>query len=104
MSERKPVRLNLGEFKPKSPTIPIDSSRDDVAVRTGERLGFTAGAGTTKVDGRTLRRKGKLQTNMKLSERVRRDFLQLTQKFGNSDECLAYLLSLHDQATKIADT
>ena len=103
MSERKPVKLDLGGFKPKTKENPDTAQSEDVlAVKAGQRLGFTAGVSAPKIDGRTLRRKGKLQTNMKLSEHVRRDFLQLTQKFVSSDECLAYLLGLHEEKTRIS--
>ena len=96
--ERKPVRLDLGGFKPKV-APKVDPAQDRAAVAEGKRLGFTGRGEAEKLDGRTLRRKNKTQMNMRVSPAVRRDFLVLAAEFPDADACLAHLIELHRKAS-----
>ncbi|MGL4967653.1 MAG: hypothetical protein ACRC67_40930 [Inquilinus sp.] len=97
MAENKPVRLDLSGFKPKSAAEiaapPPEMER--AAAEEGRRLGFVSRAEPVKIDGRTLRRKNKVQMNMRVSQEVREEFLLSAQAFEDANDFLAHLLQLH---------
>jgi hypothetical protein len=95
--ERKVARLDLGGFKPK--TAPAaDPAQDRAAVAVGKQLGFSGRAEAEKIDGRTLRRKGKAQMNMRVSLGVQNDFKRVVTEFPDTDACLAHLLDLYHRS------
>ena len=96
--ERKPVRLDLGSFKPKPPPV-VDPVAEHRAITEGKRLGFTGRDDGPPIDGRRLRRKGKVQMNMKVSPTVQREFRLLVSEFADADACLAYLIGLYRRDT-----
>lgn len=97
--ERKPARLDFSTFRPRHETA-RDLERDRDAVEAGKRHGFTHGASYEKIDGRTLRRKGKVQLNIKVSPAVQREFKLLAARFPDADACMAHLLKLHRDASQ----
>ena len=92
--ERKVARLDLAGFKPKT-TPPVHPTQDRAAIIAGRQHGFSGRAEAEKIDGRTLRRKGKSQMNMRVSLGVQNDFKQLASEFPDADACLAHLLDLY---------
>lgn len=95
MSEpHKPVRLDLGGFKPKV-AVQVTPAQEREGIAQAKTQGFTSRAGNEKLDGRTLRKKGKVQMNMRVSEAVRRDFLLASADFADADACLARLIELY---------
>lgn len=98
MSEpHKPVRLDLGSFKPKA-AVPVTPAQEREGIAQAKTQGFTSRAGNEKLDGRTLRKKGKVQMNMRVSEGVRRDFLLTAADFPDADACLARMIELYRTA------
>lgn len=95
--ERKVARLDLSDFKPK-PTVTMDMAQDQAAIREGERLGFTGRGEIEKIDGRTLRRKGKRQMNMRITPAVQHAFRLALADFPDADACLDHLLSLYQRS------
>lgn len=95
--ERRVARLDLSDFKPK-PAMAIDATQDQAAIREGKRLGFTRRGDIEKIDGRTLRRKGKEQMNMRITPAVQHAFRLALADFPDADACLAHLLSLYQQS------
>lgn len=96
--QRKVARLDLTGFAPKSSTTVIDVAQDRAAVEEGKRLGFTGRAPVEKVDGRTLRRRNKIQMNMRVSLEVQNDFKHLVTEFEDADDCLANLIKVYRQS------
>lgn len=93
--ERKPARLDLSSFKPKTAPM-VDPAQDRAAVAVGKQLGFSGRAeAAEKIDGRTLRRKGKAQMNMRVSLGVQNDFKRVVAEFPDADACLAHLIDLY---------
>jgi hypothetical protein len=92
--ERKVARLDLTVFKPKAASM-VDPAQDRAAVEEGKRHGFTGRAEVEKIDGRTLRRKGKTQMNMRLSLGVQHNFKLIMAEFPDADTCLAHLIDLY---------
>jgi hypothetical protein len=90
----KPVRLELGAFKPKVAT-PVSPSQEREGIVQARQHGFTSRADGEKLDGRTLRRKGKTQMNMRVSESVRTAFLQVSMDFSDADACMARMIELY---------
>ena len=95
--ERKVARLDLGAFKPKTGQ-PFDPARDQAAITAGKQHGFSGRAESEKVDGRTLRRKGKTQMNMRVSLGVQNAFKQVVSEFPDTDSCLAHLINLYQRS------
>lgn len=96
MSEpaHKPVRLELGAFKPKV-AAPVSPTQEKEGIAQARQHGFTSRADGEKLDGRTLRRKGKTQMNMRVSEPVRTAFLRISTDFPDADACMARLIELY---------
>jgi hypothetical protein len=92
--ERKTARLDLTGFKPKA-APPVAPEQDRAAVAAGKQHGFSSRAEAEKIDGRTLRRKGKAQMNMRVSLGVQNDFKQVVAEFPDADACLAHLIDLY---------
>lgn len=90
----KPVRLELGAFKPKA-AAPVSPAQEREGIAQARQHGFTSRADGEKLDGRTLRRKGKTQMNMRVSEPVRTAFLQISMNFPDADACMARLIELY---------
>ena len=91
----KPVRLELGAFKPKA-AAPVSPAQEREGIVQARQHGFTNRAdGEKKLDGRTLRRKGKTQMNMRVTEQVRVAFLQISTDFADADACMARLIELY---------
>nr|WP_295742998.1 hypothetical protein [uncultured Acidocella sp.] len=95
--DRKVAKLDLSGFKPKSAGT-VSPAQDRAAVEQGIRHGFTGRAETQKIDGRTLRRKGKAQMNMRVSPAVQNDFKRVAMDFPDADACLAYLIDLYQRS------
>lgn len=95
--ERKVARLDLSSFKPKTAPI-VDPVLDRAAIAEGKRLGFTGRGEAEKIDGRTLRRKGKAQMNMRVTPGVQHDFKLVVAEFPDADACLAHLIDLYRQS------
>ena len=95
--DRKVAKLDLSVFKPKTAPV-VSATQDRAAVEEGMRHGFTRRAEPQKVDGRTLRRKGKNQMNMRVSPDVQNDFKRIVVDFPDADACLAYLVDLYHRA------
>ncbi len=95
--DRKIAKLDLSGFKPKSAPV-VTAAQDRAAVEEGKRHGFTGRAETQKIDGRTLRRKGKTQMNMRVSPDVQNDFKMVVAEFPDADACLAHLINLYRQS------
>jgi hypothetical protein len=97
MADSKPVRLDLSGFKPKSASEvaapPPEIER--AAEEEGRRLGFVSRAEPVKIDGRTLRRKNKVQMNMRVTQEIREEFLLAAQAFEDANDFLTHLLQLH---------
>ena len=91
--ERKVARLDLAGFKPRTAPA-MDPAQDRAAAAAGKQHGF-AGREAEKIDGRTLRRKGKTQMNMRVSLGVQNDFKRLVAEFPDADACLAHLIDLY---------
>ncbi|MDE2458799.1 MAG: hypothetical protein KGL20_06140 [Rhodospirillales bacterium] len=94
--DRKVAKLDLSGFKPKTAPV-VNAVQDRLAVEEGIRHGFTGRADTQKIDGRTLRRKGKTQMNMRVRPDVQDDFKRIVLDFPDADACLAYLIGLYRQ-------
>ena len=92
--DRKIAKLDLSGFKPKSAPV-VTPAQDREAVEEGTRHGFTGRAETQKIDGRTLRRKGKTQMNMRVSPDVQNNFKLVVTEFPDADACLAHLIDLY---------
>jgi len=90
----KPVRLELGSFKPKA-AAPVTPEQERQGIAQARQQGFTSRGDVEKLDGRKLRRKGKTQMNMRVSEQVRSAFLQISMDFADADACLAQLIELY---------
>jgi hypothetical protein len=90
----KPVRLELGSFKPKA-AAPVTPEQERQGIAQARQQGFTSRGNGEKIDGRKLRRKGKIQMNMRVSEHVRSGFLQISMDFADADACLARLIELY---------
>jgi hypothetical protein len=89
-----PVRLGLGVFKPKA-AAPVSPAQEREGIAQARQHGFTRQADGEKLDGRTLRRKGKTQMNMRVTEQVRVAFLQISTDFPDADACMARLIELY---------
>lgn len=92
--DRNIAKLDLSGFKPKTAPV-VSAAQDRAAVEEGKRHGFTGRAETQKIDGRTLRRKGKTQMNMQVSPDVQNDFKRVVVDFPDADACLAHLINLY---------
>ncbi len=90
----KPVRLELGSFKPKA-AAPVTPEQERQGIAQARQQGFTSRGDAEKIDGRKLRRKGKIQMNMRVSEQVRSAFLQISMEFADADACMARLIELY---------
>ena len=97
--ERKPVRLDLGGFKPKPAMEQVSPVQEREAAAVAKDQGFAARP-VEKLDGRTLRKKGKTQMNMRVSERVRNAFLQISTQFSDADACLSHLIELYQASRR----
>lgn len=95
--DRKVAKLDLSGFKPKTSPV-VNPAHDRIAVEEGKRLGFTGRAEPQKIDGRTLRRKGKTQMNMRVSLDVQNDFKRIAVDFPDADACLSHLIGLYQRA------
>lgn len=85
------VRLNLAGFAPK-PQAKADPTLDNQAIEVGRQHGFTGRAELQKIDGRSLRRKGKEQMNMRLRPETQTAFKLLLTDFEDADACLGELI------------
>ena len=95
--ERKAARLDFSDFKPRASGPTVDPLTQQRAIAEGKRVGFTARDEMARVDGRTLRRKGKVQINMKVSPIVQRELRLLIAEFPDADACMQHLIALHRQ-------
>lgn len=93
--ERRPARLDFGDFKPRATPSSVDPLTQQRAISEAKRVGFTARDNTTPIDGRTLRRKGNVQMNMKVSPAVQREFRLLVAEFPDTNACLQHLINLY---------
>ena len=96
--ERKAARLDFSDFKPRTAPASVDPVTQHRAITEAKRVGFTARDEMTPIDGRTLRRKGKVQLNMKVSPAVQREFRLMVAEFADADACLHYLITLYRQS------
>lgn len=95
--DRKTARLDFSDFKPRQPTqASVDPLTQHLAITDAKRLGFAARDETPRLDGRTLRRKSRVQLNIKVSLAVHHDFRKLVaSEFTDSNECLERLLAVY---------
>jgi hypothetical protein len=97
--ERKAAKLDLSGFKPRAP-MTLDPIQEREALEQGKRLGFTSRAEVPKIDGRTLRKRGKSQMNMRLSPVVQHDLKIVVSEFADADACIAHMLELYRQSQR----
>jgi hypothetical protein len=96
--DRKPARLDFSEFKPRTAPAAVDPVTQHRAVTEAKKVGFDARANLMHIDGRTLRRKGKVQMNMKVTPAVQQELKLLIAEFQDADACLRHLMDLHRQS------